>query len=83
MERPEDLAERLLPLLAAQGTASSVELQQRLGKSQPTISRLLKELEPRVVALGRGRSVRYGAPLPIHARRRAPAHGRARSALDR
>jgi hypothetical protein len=60
--------DRLRATLAAGGLATSVQLQKALGKSQPTVSRLLGELQPQVLALGAGRATRYG-------RRRAAAVG--------
>jgi len=51
--------------LSARGVASSAELQAALGKSQPTVSRLLAELSLQVLALGRGRGTRYGVAHPI------------------
>jgi hypothetical protein len=44
---------------------SSTELQTRLGKSQPTVSRALQALGPAVVALGSGRARRYALPQTI------------------
>lgn len=57
--------QRILGLLAARGIASAPELQALLGKSQPTISRLLAELSDRVLALGRARATRYGLAKSI------------------
>ena len=59
-------ADQVLALLEGQGSASSAQLQQALGKSQPTVSRLLAELCARgVVALGKGRGARYALLKPI------------------
>ena len=44
---------------------SSRQLQQRLGLSQPTVSRLLKRAEPEVVRLGRGPTTRYARSIPV------------------
>ncbi|MFG5408975.1 HipA domain-containing protein [Piscinibacter sakaiensis] len=51
----------LLATLRRHGPLSSAELQVRLGRSQPTLSRALQRLAAEgVVALGRGRATRYG-----------------------
>src|SRR5256885_14486266 len=55
----------LLAELAARGVATSAELQLALGKSQPTVSRLLADLSSQVLTLGRGRNTRYGIAHPI------------------
>jgi len=59
---------RLLQLLA-KGPASSGELTQALGVSQPTLSRLLRPLEQggRVVRLGTTRGARYGLAREVGA----------------
>ncbi len=63
---PSGAAETALALLEAQGVASSAQLQQASGKSQPTVSRLLAGLSARgVVALGQGRGARYALVKPI------------------
>lgn len=49
----------LLATLARFGVASSAQLQAALGKSQPTLSRTLRELAGQVVVLGQQRSARY------------------------
>ena len=46
-------------LQLALGPASSRQLQQRLGLSQPTLSRALKALDAHVVRLGAGASIHY------------------------
>ena len=51
--------------LTARGVASSAQLQAALGKSQPTVSRLLATLGPGLVLLGRGRRARYALPRSI------------------
>jgi hypothetical protein len=51
--------QRILGLLAARGIASAPDLQALLGRSQPTISRLLAGLSGQVLTLGRARSTRY------------------------
>ena len=56
----------LLALLSARGSASSAELQAALGRSQPTVSRLLAKLLPAPLVLGSGRSTRYALPHGIH-----------------
>ena len=44
---------------------SSVQLQRATGKSQPTLSRALRGLSGQVVALGQGKSTRYGLARSI------------------
>ncbi|MEO8060700.1 MAG: HipA domain-containing protein [Burkholderiales bacterium] len=51
--------------LAAGELLSSVQLQRATGKSQPTLSRALSGLSGQVVALGQGKSTRYGLARPI------------------
>ncbi len=51
--------------LVARGVASSVQLQAALGKSQPTVSRLLAALGPELVVVGRGRRTGYALPRTI------------------
>ena len=59
-------AKRALAFLEARGSATSDELQELLGKSQPTVSRVMNELASRgVVGLRRGRGARYGLCRPI------------------
>ena len=55
-----------LTALRRRGVAASGELQALLGKSQPTLSRVMQRLATEVVVLGSGRSTRYAAPAPIH-----------------
>ena len=50
--------DRLLSFLAA-GIYSAPEIQQRFHYSQPTISRLLKQLSDRIIIIGNARSRRY------------------------
>ena len=57
--------QRILGHLATRGIASAAELQSVLGKSQPTLSRLLAELSGRVLTLGRARATRYGIAKSI------------------
>lgn len=45
--------------------ASAGDLVRALGKSQPTVSRLLQQMSDEVVALGRGRRRRYALKAPI------------------
>jgi HipA-like C-terminal domain len=49
----------------AAGPADSARLQAALGKSQPTVSRLIAAAGDAVLALGAGRSTRYALPQPI------------------
>ncbi len=71
LDSNEQLA--LLAELTRRGMASSAHLQQVLGKSQPTLSRLLARLaqqqlalgQPPLVVLGRQRSARYALAQPL------------------
>ena len=65
MDDPYSDQERALSVLAARGLSKAAQLQQALGKSQPTVSRLLAELSNRVLTVGAGRSTRYGVPKAI------------------
>lgn len=47
------------------GIASAAQLTQATGKSQATISRLLREVDAQIVRLGRARSTRYAIPESI------------------
>jgi hypothetical protein len=58
-------AAALLVQLSARGLTTSTQLQMALGKSQPTVSRLLRSLGPLVLALGQGRATRYAQPHTI------------------
>ncbi len=58
----------LLTRLAERGWATSAELQGLLGKSQPTLARLLGALAPRLLTLGAGRRTRYALPQTIAGR---------------
>ena len=63
---PESLlAAQLLASLAARGVADSSALQAALGRSQPTVSRLLAAASPQLLVLGAGRSTRYAMPQAI------------------
>ena len=55
-------SELLLKAVRQAGVASSAELQRRIGKSQPTISRWLRESDADIVRLGQGRGARYAVP---------------------
>ena len=55
-------------LLAERGLLTSAELQSATGKSQPTLSRALKQLLPQVQAIGKGRGARYGLVREIMGR---------------
>lgn len=61
----DPLQATLLGALAERGLATSVELQQLSGKSQPTVSRALRGLSNQLVTLGQGKRTRYGLPQPI------------------
>ncbi len=56
---------RAMSALAARGLSKSAQLQQALGKSQPSVSRLLAALSSQVLTVGAGRSTRYGVPKAI------------------
>jgi hypothetical protein len=58
----------ILGVLHSRGLVSAADLMVALGKSQPTVSRLLASLSGRVVALGSGRARRYGLPQPVRGR---------------
>jgi hypothetical protein len=63
MKSPDDaLQAGLLAALAASGVADSQALQTALGRSQPTVSRLLAATAAHWVALGAGRRTRYALP---------------------
>ena len=55
----------VLAALSAGSLLSSVQLQRATGKSQPTLSRALRGLSGQVVALGQGKSTRYGLARSI------------------
>lgn len=55
----------ILQFLQERGVATSVQIQQAIGKSQPSVSRLLAAMAGQVLALGRGRGARYAAPVNI------------------
>lgn len=70
-----DNQERLLAFLAT-GVYSAPEIQQRFGFSQPVISRLITQLNDRVLAIGKARARRYsrlrdlrglGGNFPVYA----------------
>jgi hypothetical protein len=61
-------AQRVLIELGRRGAMTASEIQALLGKSQPTVARLLRGLSAQVLALGTGRSTRYAAPAPIGGR---------------
>src|ERR1700754_4962316 len=54
-----DHAASLRALLSEKGVATSLDLQQAIGVSQPTIARALAALREEVMALGRGPATRY------------------------
>lgn len=59
------LSAQLLAALAARGVADSAALQADLGRSQPTVSRLLAGLSSRLLVLGAGKRTRYALPHGI------------------
>ena len=60
-----NLSPQLLATLAARGVADSGALQAALGRSQPTVSRLLAGLSSQLLVLGAGRRTRYALPQGI------------------
>ena len=56
------LQNQLLALLANRGVANSLALQAALGRSQPTVSRLLTDVGAQLAVLGAGRRTRYALP---------------------
>lgn len=60
--------ERVLGVLHSRGWVSSEDLMAVLGKSQPTVSRVLASLSGRVLAFGNARARRYGLPRLIRGR---------------
>ena len=60
-----DDAQRALVLLRQRGVLSSPELQALLGRSQPTVSRLMAALGSQAAVLGAARSTRYALLQPI------------------
>lgn len=63
--QPPRQAAQLMQLLAARGAMPSAAIQQALGLSQPTASRLLASMGDDLVVLGCGRSTRYALPQPV------------------
>ena len=57
--------EFVLGVLHSRGLVSADELRAVLGKSQPTVSRLLASLSGRVLAIGNARARRYGLSRPL------------------
>jgi len=55
----------VLAVLAQRGVATSAELQAALGRSQPTLSRLLADLAGQVLPIGQGKRSRYALPQTI------------------
>jgi hypothetical protein len=64
-ESPSEAAAALIALLMRRGPATSAQLQRELGRSQPTVSRLLQALGGQVLTLSRGKSARYALPQRI------------------
>ena len=56
----------ILSTLRTKGISTSAELQLSSRKSQATVSRLLADLGPQVLAMGQGRNTRYALPVSIH-----------------
>ena len=49
-----------VPTLLSSGVTTGTQLQRALGVSQPTFSRVVRELGEDIVRIGSGRSARYG-----------------------
>lgn len=71
---PQELVQRLRHQLAARAF-SGTELAARLGVSQPTVSRLIRQMQAELLTVGRGRATRHhlrrfvadvGSPVPIY-----------------
>ena len=60
-----ELSNQLLSALAVRGVAHSRALQAALGRSQPTVSRLLAGLSSKLLVLGTGKRTRYALPHGI------------------
>jgi hypothetical protein len=60
-----DLKNSLLATLASRGVANAATLQVALGRSQPTVSRLLAGLVSQLVVLGSGPRTRYALPQTL------------------
>lgn len=59
------LESALRQALAQQGVATATQLQAAIGRSQPTVSRLLTALGRDLLVLGQGRSTRYALAEPV------------------
>ena len=59
------LQNQLLALLADRGVANSLALQAALGRSQPTVSRLLTQVGAQLAVLGAGQRTRYALPQTL------------------
>ena len=55
----------IIAALRESGIATATQLTQATGKSQATISRMLREVDAQIVRLGRARSARYAIPESI------------------
>lgn len=60
-----ELSGQLLTALSVRGVVNSHALQAALGRSQPTVSRLLAGLSSRLLVLGAGKRTRYALPHGI------------------
>ena len=60
-----ELSNQLLTVLAVRGVANSQLLQVAIGRSQPTVSRLLTGLSSKLLVLGTGKRTRYALPHGI------------------
>lgn len=55
----------VLSLLKEKGAMTSVDLQQAIKKSQPTVSRILSGIGVEIIVMGKGPRAQYAAPHPI------------------
>ena len=55
----------LIQFLQSQGATSSAQIQAALHISQPTASRLLKQVDDEIIVCGRGKRTRYALAAPI------------------
>ncbi|MBK9441179.1 MAG: hypothetical protein IPN53_07645 [Comamonadaceae bacterium] len=56
---------KLLRFLQRYGASASLDIQQHLGVSQATVSRLMADAADEVIVCGKGKSTRYALAHPI------------------
>lgn len=61
---PKATEQQVLALLGERPHTSR-ELQQALGTSQPTLSRILRQLSPHIIFIDKGKNTRYGRSRPV------------------